>query len=260
MRTADSHNHLHFHSYKDDLREVLDRALSSGITHMLLVGIDDEDSQKAIEAASSREGLYASVGIHPQNAGTFSPQDVLSLERLVEGNKVVAVGETGYDLYRTPESEALQKELFKAHISLARKLSLPLIIHDRDAHGQTLALMDECEAWSLGGVFHCYSGDVGMASRILDKGFFISIPGVVTYKTAEVLRDVVSMCPVDFLLTETDAPFLSPVPHRGKRNEPSYMIRTIEEVARLKGMAPEEMGQKSLDNFRRLFLSKLGNF
>lgn len=258
MRTADSHNHLHFHSYKEDLDVVIDRAFASGVACMLLVGIDEDDSRKAIEVASTREGLYASIGIHPQNGGIFSPEDVLSLETLAGMGKVVAVGETGYDLYRTPESEVLQKELFKAHITLAGRLSLPLVIHDRDAHSQTLELMDECDAWSLGGVFHCYSGDVGMASYVLEKGFFLSVPGVVTYKTAEVLREVVRMCPLDALLAETDAPFLSPVPHRGKRNEPSYMIRTIEEMARVKGMEPDAMGQKVLDNFSRLFLSKSG--
>jgi TatD DNase family protein len=256
MRTADSHNHLHFHSYKNDLDEVIGRAHASGIEAMLLVGIDADDSRKAIEVASSREGLYASIGIHPQNGGIFFPHDVQAMESLAEKGVVVAVGETGYDLYRTPESEALQKELFRAHIDLAEKLSLPLIIHDRDAHRQTLALMDECDAWSLGGVFHCYSGDVKMASYVLEKGFYISVPGVVTYKTADVLREVVRICPSEMLLAETDAPFLSPIPHRGKRNEPAYMIRTIEEIARVKRIEPEAMGQVVLDNFASLFLSK----
>jgi TatD DNase family protein len=258
MHTADSHNHLHFHSYGNDLEEVVERSRTAGVSHMLLVGIDEEDSRKAVEVSSLHEGMYASIGIHPQNGGVFTPQDVFSLEKLANHPKVVAVGETGYDLYRTPGSQTLQKELFKAHISLARRLSLPLVIHDRDAHAQTLELMDECDAWSLCGVFHCYSGDVKMASRVLEKGFFISVPGVVTYKTAEVLRDVVRMCPYDSLLAETDAPFLSPVPHRGKRNEPSYMIRTVEEMARLKGMTPDAMGEKVLENFIRLFLSKKG--
>ncbi|HNY65882.1 MAG TPA: TatD family hydrolase [Deltaproteobacteria bacterium] len=258
MRAADSHNHLHFDSYDQDFAQVVDRSFSAGITCMLLVGIDAEDSRRAVKAADTRDGLYASIGIHPQNAGIFSPEDVFSLEGLAGEGKVVAVGETGYDLYRTPESESLQKELFKAHVSLARRLSLPLVIHDRDAHAQTLSLLDECDAWSLGGVFHCYSGDVHMAERVLERGFFISVPGVVTYKTAQVLREVVRMCPMDSLLVETDAPFLSPVPFRGKRNEPSYMVKTIEEMARLKGCTPEDMGRQTLENFTRLFLSKRG--
>lgn len=256
MRAADSHNHLHFDSYGTDLDEVVGRSLSSGVTRMLLVGIDVDDSKNAIALASRHEGLFASIGIHPQNAGVFTLEDVLSLEMLADGNKVVAVGETGFDLYRTPESEPLQKELFSAHIDLARKLDLPLVIHDRNAHAQTLEVLDGHDGWSLGGVFHCYSGDAAMASRVLDKGYFISVPGVVTYKTAEVLREVVGMCPMDRLLTETDAPFLSPVPHRGRRNEPAYMIRTIEEIARVKGMEPQAVGQAAYDNFARLFLSK----
>lgn len=256
MNTADSHNHLHFRDYGGDREGVMGRARDAGVTRMLLVGIDAGDSREAVEVAATRDGLYASIGIHPQNAGIFFPQDVFSLEGLAGLGKVVAVGETGFDLYRTPQSEALQKELFEAHISLARKLSLPLVIHDRDAHAQTLEVLDRCDAWLLGGVFHCYSGDVQMAARVLEKGFYLSVPGVVTYKTAEVLREVVRRCPARSLLAETDAPFLSPVPHRGKRNEPAYVIRTIEEMARLKGMTPEAMGRQVLENFDRLFLSK----
>ncbi len=258
MNTADSHNHLHFRDYRGDREGVMDRACAAGVARMLLVGIDGEDSREAVEVAGTRTGLYASIGIHPQNAGVFSPRDVFSLEGLAARGKVVAVGETGFDLYRTPQSEALQKELFEAHISLARKLSLPLVIHDRDAHAQTLEVLDRCDAWPLGGVFHCYSGDVRMASRILEKGFYLSVPGVVTYKKAEVLREVVRLCPASSLLAETDAPFLSPAPYRGKRNEPAYMIRTVEEMARIKGVSPEAMGQQVLENFDRLFLSKKG--
>jgi TatD DNase family protein len=253
MHITDSHNHLHFSEYRNDLSSVMDKALDAGVKTMLLVGIDPEDSLRALSTAETREGLFASVGIHPQNADTYSPADVLLLEHIASRQHAVAVGETGFDLYRTPDTENLQKELFIAHVELARKCSLPLVIHDRDAHRQTISVLDAEGAWSLGGVFHCYSGDKELAASILDKGFLLSVPGVLTYKNASVLRDVVRMCPLDSLLVETDAPYLAPVPYRGRRNEPSYLKETLRELAEIKGCTVEQAAEKTTENFFRLF-------
>jgi len=222
---------------------------------MLLVGIDPLDSKRALELSSSNDGFYVSIGIHPQQSEEFNSADVLNLYELALSTKAVAIGETGFDLFRSPETVDKQKEMFESHIELARKLSLPLVIHDREAHEMTLSVLDRTEAWSLGGVFHCFSGDARMASYILDHGFFISIPGVVTYKNAPVLKEVVRVCPLHTLLVETDAPFLAPVPFRGKRNEPALITNTIEEIAKIKGCASEEIAQITSDNFQRLFLS-----
>lgn len=253
---SDSHNHLHFHEFGKDLKEVIDRAFSSGIKKMLLVGIDPADSEKAVQTALLKENFLVSMGIHPQKAGKYTHADVLSLQKLIGRGKVAAIGETGFDLYRTPESEMAQRELFRSHISLARDLSLPLVIHDRDAHVQTMEVLNEENAWQLGGVFHCYSGDVKMASEILENGFYISIPGVVTFNNASVLREVVRMCPLDKLLVETDAPYLAPIPFRGKRNEPAYLMHTVDRISKIKECSSEDIIRETTLNFDKLFAIK----
>lgn len=249
----DSHNHIHFREFRKDLEEVMHRATTRGVRAMLTVGIDPSDSARALDAARAYQGVYVSVGIHPQNGGRFTPEDVYALSNL-SAEKVVAIGETGFDLYRTPHSVEAQKDLFIAHIELARLMKLPIVIHDRMAHGQTMAVLDETGAWCLGGVFHCFSGDTSLARTIVRKGFFVSIPGVVTFGNASQLRDVVREIPLENLLVETDAPYLAPEPYRGKRNEPAYTARTIEEIARLKGVTPDEVALRTAENFCRLFL------
>lgn len=256
MAITDSHNHIHFQSFNNDLEDVMVRAHRSGVQKMLLVGIDPHDSERAVNVSLTNEGLFASIGIHPQKAAEFSPEDVFNLRTLALNPKVIAIGETGFDLFRSPESEDLQRELFFSHIELAVELALPLVIHDRDAHSKTLSVLDRMNAWNLGGVFHCFSGDIHMASYVLDHGFYLSIPGVVTYKNAMILKDVVRICPLQSLLVETDAPFLAPTPHRGKRNEPSFLIQTIDEIAKVKGCSPEVIAQYTSDNFDKLFLER----
>ncbi len=251
---TDSHNHLHFHTFFYDLDDVISRAHSSGIQKMLLVGIDPLDSKKALDLSSASDDFYVSIGIHPQKADEFTSTDVFKLGDLASNSKVVAVGETGFDLFRSPESKGKQKEIFIAHIEMAKTLSLPLVIHDRDAHKITISILDSMDAWSLGGVFHCFSGDTQMASYVLDRGFLVSIPGVVTYKNAPILKEVVRICPLNTLLVETDAPFLAPGPFRGKRNEPAFIIDTIKEIAKIKGCTFDEVAQTTSDNFHRLFL------
>lgn len=251
MRLADSHNHIHFSEC--DTSAILKRARDAGVVNQLLVGIDPHDCRRALEVARDEPGLYAAIGIHPQLAGEYARRDVEALADLA-GPKVVAVGETGFDLYRTPQSEALQAELFRDHIELARRLRLPLVIHDRQAHAQTLALLDETAAWTLGGVMHCFSGDVDLARIVINKGFYLSIPGVITYKNARDLVAVAAFAPAERLLIETDAPYLSPQPYRGKPNEPAYLIETLTCLARIKEIAVDEMAAITVDNFHTLFL------
>ncbi len=220
---------------------------------MLTVGIDPRDSATALETSRSYHGVYVAVGIHPHNGGKFTREDVYGL-RSLHTDTVVAIGETGFDLYRTPQNADAQKDLFIAHIELARQLKLPIIIHDREAHEQTLAVLDDTNAWGLGGVFHCFSGDRDLARTVARKGFFVSIPGVVTFRNSSQLKEVVRAIPLEHLLVETDAPYLTPEPYRGKRNEPLYAIRTVEEIARIKGVSPDEVALKTTENFLRLFL------
>ena len=252
MHLADSHNHIHFSEC--DTEKILQRSQAAGVVNQLLVGIDPEDCRCALDVATPVPGLFAAIGIHPQLAGEYAPIDVLALEDLA-GPKVVAVGETGFDLYRTPTTAELQAELFRAHIELARRLKLPLVIHDRQAHSQTLSLLDENDGWTLGGVMHCFSGDVSLARIILDKGFYISIPGVITYKNARDLVAAATYAPAERLLIETDAPYLSPQPYRGKPNEPAYLVETLACLARIKEIDIDEMAAITVHNFQALFLN-----
>jgi TatD DNase family protein len=259
MNIVDSHNHIHFRAFGHDRENALGRAYDGGVTSMLTVGIDPKDCEKALDVAHAHKGVYASIGIHPQNADKYGEKDVQNLAGLCSDPCVVAIGETGFDLYRTPESEPEQRDLFVAHIELARKLRLPLVIHDRQAHEQTLHVMNDTNAWSIGGVFHCFSGDAQLARTITGSGFFISIPGVISFKSAHVLKDVVDRTQLEFLLVETDAPYLTPEPFRGKRNEPLYVVRVVDEIARIKKISAEEVARVTSENFSRLFLRRLTN-
>ncbi len=255
---VDSHCHLHFAAFDGDREAVLERARRCGVATLMCVGVDPEDSRRAIDVATHFRGVWASVGIHPQLALSYGPAQVRDLAAQVQssGGRVVAVGETGFDLYRTPKSAPQQEALFIAHIELARRLGLPLIIHDREAHTQTLRVLDAHTAWSLGGVIHCFSGDRALAENVTDRGFLLSVSGVVTYRRAERLREAVAHTPLTHLLVETDAPYLTPLSHQGQRNEPAFVGETLEAVARIKGVDPEEMARITQDNFKRVFLSK----
>ena len=250
----DSHNHIHFDEYKDDRPQVIKRSASRCLAAMLLVGIDRKDSEKALNIARQYKGLYVSIGVHPQNAGQYGAGDVLGLASLSRDTRVVAVGETGFDLYRTPDTLDLQKELFRAHVDLARRLDLPLVIHTRNADSILLEMLDDLDAWELGGVIHCFSGDMKMAEHVIKKGFVVSIPGVITFKKAHVLREVAREVPEESLLVETDAPYLAPMPYRGKRNEPSYVVETLKAVSDIREVSIAHMANVTADNFCRLFL------
>jgi TatD DNase family protein len=256
VKITDSHNHIHFRAFRNDRQDVIERAVSLGVENMLAVGIDPKDCRKALDIARAHQGIFVSLGIHPQNGGAYRGDDVHALRGMASDGAVAAIGETGFDLYRTPESEPGQKALFIAHIELARELGLPIVIHDRMAHRETCDVLDDLNAWSLGGVFHCFSGDVQLARLIVRKGFLISIPGVVTFKNARDLREVVQSIPDEFILAETDAPYLAPDPFRGKRNEPGYVIKTIEEIAKIRGISTEEAAHITTENFQRLFIRR----
>jgi TatD DNase family protein len=254
MKIADSHNHLHFDECRNTLDDILDRAFYTGVEKILLVGIDPEDNIKAKKLSETQKEFYTTVGIHPQKALKYSAEDVYNLSNQID-KKVVAVGETGFDFYRTPESIIEQEEIFKAHIKLSKEHSLPLVIHDRDAHKDTVRVLNENDGWSMGGVMHCFSGDKNLASLILTKGFYLSITGVITYKSAALLREVADMTPLDRLLIETDAPYLSPVPYRGKMNEPAYLVEVLNMLSGIKKIGIEELSEITFSNFEKLFLS-----
>ncbi len=223
----DSHAHIYGPEFKDDFADMLKRAEEAGVGEIIVVGTDVATSRAACELATRHENLYCAVGIHPHDAATVTEKCYEDIRHMVNScTKVVAIGEIGLDFYRDRSPRHLQEEVFRRFIRLAREVSLPVIIHDRDAHDRVMAIVMEEDAGAVGGVFHCFSGDLQMASRCIDLGFHISIPGTVTYPSNENLRQVVQGTKIEKMLVETDCPYLTPVPHRGKRNEPAYVSIT----------------------------------
>jgi TatD DNase family protein len=254
MRLFDTHAHLHFPDYADDLDAVLERAHEAGVRGMVTIGTDRETNQAVVELARRLPDVWATVGIHPHDAGEALEADFAEMEKLARSEaKVVGFGEMGLDFFRNLSPPEAQREVFRRQISMARELGKPVVIHCRDAHHETLAILAEERAREIGGVMHCFSGDVEIARRCLDLGLFISLAGPVTYKNARALPEVARFVPEDRLVVETDCPYLPPTPHRGKRNEPAYVVLTAAFVAELRGVAPEALGAAVTANAATLF-------
>jgi TatD DNase family protein len=249
----DSHAHLEMKEFDSDRPQVIERAIVQGVTGIITIGTDLESSLKALALAKTYRNIWATVGFHPHDAASFNPEILLQLSGLTKDPLVVAVGEIGLDFYRNLSPQKQQKEVFRQLIHLARAVNLPIIIHDREAHEEVLAILREERAWEIGGVFHCFSGDWEMAKQCLDLNFFLSVTGAVTYKKSSVLEEVVRRAPLEFLLLETDAPYLTPHPFRGQRNEPAYLVHTAEQVAGIKGIPLSELSHVVLQNICRAF-------
>ena len=254
MRLFDTHAHLHFPDFAEDLDAVLDRARAAGVRGMVTIGTDRETNGAVVDLAKRLPDVWATVGIHPHDAGEAAEADFEAIERVArEEPRVVGFGEMGLDFFRNLSPPAAQRQAFRRQIDIARRVRKPLVIHCRDAHDETLALLAEERAGETGGVMHCFSGDVEIARRCLDLGLYISLAGPVTYKNARALPDVARFVPEDRLVVETDCPYLPPTPHRGKRNEPAYVALTAEHVARLRGADPEALGDRLTANAASLF-------
>jgi TatD DNase family protein len=248
----DSHAHLDMDEFEGDLTEVLSRALESGVGKIISVGIDLPSSAKALELATKHDYIYSTVGCHPHNADEADARVLKGLTELAAKPGVVAWGEIGLDFFRRHSPPQRQIEVFERQLDLARELGLPVIIHDREAHEQLYEILGKKKS-SLTGVVHCFSGDYPLAQALLDMGFYISFPGTDTYKKAAVVREVASRIPLERLLVETDAPYLAPVPYRGKRNEPAFVKYTAQEIARLRGMDFQELARATSENATTLF-------
>jgi TatD DNase family protein len=254
MPLVDTHAHLHFPEFADDLDAVLERARQAGVATMVTIGTDRETNAAAVALAERTEGVYASVGIHPHDAGEATEDDFAGLERLARASaKVVALGEMGLDFFRNLSPHGIQERVFRRQLALARQMHKPVVVHCRDAHAETLGILAEEQVGEIGGVMHCFSGDVEVAKRCLDLGLSISLAGPVTYKNARALPDVARFVPEDRLVVETDCPFLPPHPHRGKRNEPAYVALTAARVAELRGVEPDVLNDTMSRNAARLF-------
>ena len=247
----DSHAHLEMREFDSDRHDVIERAELAGVDCIVTVGTNPGLSRKALSIAHQYKNIYATVGVHPHDVAKASDKSFDELKALAQDPKVVAYGEIGLDYFRNISPREKQIEMFAKQLELAQELNLPVIIHDRDAHEETLRMV-KTSGVRLG-VFHCFSGDWAMARQCIDLGFYISVPGVVTFDKSKVLQDVVRQAPLDTILLETDCPYLTPVPHRGKRNEPSFIIHTAKKVAEIKKLPWEDIAQTAARNTRKLF-------
>ncbi len=252
-RLVDSHCHLDLDSYRNDLETVLKQAAAVGVSRIVTVGIDLESSRKAVALAGLHPGISAAVGVHPHHAGTCEVDDFAALEVLSRQPKVVALGEIGLDLHYDYSPFKQQVECFSRQLELARTLRLPVIIHDREAHAEVLEILQGTGPLPGGGVMHCFSGDGVLAEAVMALGYYISIPGVVTFNKATMLQEAVRQVPLDRLLLETDGPYLAPEPRRGRRNEPALLLFTAARVAALKGVSLNDLAEATTANAVRLF-------
>ena len=249
---VDSHCHLDFPKFATRLPDVLARMTEHAVTHALCISVELADFPRVLATAGTAANLFASVGTHPDYEETDEP-DVATLVALADHPKVVAIGETGLDYYRLTGDLEWQRQRFRVHIRAAREAGKPLVIHTRAAADDTLRLMREERAGEARGVMHCFTETWDVAAAAIDLGFHISLSGIVTFKNAKDLQDVARRIPLDRLLIETDAPYLAPVPFRGKTNEPAFVAHVAAKVAELRGIPVEEVGRATTENFFRLF-------
>ena len=249
----DSHAHLDMNDFEQDREEVIERAVKNSIVHIISIGTDLKSSTDALELARKYEYVSASVGVHPHNADDCDPSDPDKLAKMASAPEIVAWGEIGLDFFRAYSAPEAQARIFTRQLGIAEDLNLPVIIHDREAHEEVYSTLKRMGKGERKGVIHCFSGDRDLAEAFMKLGYFISIPGTVTYKNASHIKDVASFIPLDRILVETDSPFLAPVPKRGKRNEPSNVIFTAKEIARLRNISFEEVALQTTENARNLF-------
>jgi TatD DNase family protein len=249
----DTHVHLNAWQFKEDREETVQRAFKTGVKYMTVVGFDHETIPLAIEIAENYETIYAAVGWHPVDAIDLTEKELTWIEELSEHPKVVAIGETGLDYHWDKSPRDIQKEAFRKQIRLAKKLEMPLIIHNREATEDILAILEEEEASTVGGIMHCYNDSAEYVDRVLAMNFYISLGGPVTFKNAPLPKEVAKVVPLDRLLIETDAPYLAPHPNRGKRNEPAYVKLIAEKIAELRDITYEEVAEATTENAIRVY-------
>lgn len=248
---TDSHAHLEMREFDRDREDVIRRAANAGVARIVTVGTTLSDCVKAAEIAQRHEGVYAAIGIHPHEVKSIGQATYDKLKVIASRSKVVAYGEIGLDFFRNLSPPEVQIRRFGEQLELAAELKLPIIIHDRDAHRETVSMLKA--GGPHRGIIHCFSGDSAMARECLDMGFYISVPGTITFPKSDRLREIVARLPLDRLLVETDCPYLTPVPYRGKRNEPSYVEYAARKVAEVKKTAFEEVARATSANAAAVF-------
>ncbi|MFH1370679.1 MAG: TatD family hydrolase [Planctomycetota bacterium] len=252
MNLIDTHCHLTFEQFGGDVEQVIQRSIAAGVTGWITVGTDLEDSRKAVELAGKFENMFSAVAIHPHEAKSADQKTIAELKELTKNKKVVAIGETGLDYHYDFSTPQQQRDCFIRHLEIAAELNLPVIIHSREAFDETLKILEINDAKKV--VFHCFSGSAEQAKVVLDKGWFISLTGVVTFKNANNPREVAKLVPLDRLMIETDAPYMSPEPMRKQKvNEPAMLIHTAGFIAELRGMELEDFAKQITATTRRFF-------
>ncbi|MCA1066512.1 TatD family hydrolase [Rossellomorea sp. AcN35-11] len=249
----DTHVHLNADQFEEDLEEVVSRAREAGVENMVVVGFDRPTIMRAMELIEQYEWLYASIGWHPVDAIDMKEEDLAWIEELSQHPKVVAIGEMGLDYHWDKSPKDVQKEVFRQQIQLAKKVKLPIVIHNRDATQDIVDILREEGAEEVGGIMHCFSGSPEIAQECVDMNFYISLGGPVTFKNAKKPKEVAKAIPLEKLLIETDCPYLAPHPYRGKRNEPSYVKLVAEQIAELKEISLEEVEKITTENAKKLF-------
>ncbi len=254
----DTHTHLDDARYESDRETMIARAREAGVDSMITIGCDLATSRAAVALANQYPFVYASIGVHPHEVKHITPDWYDELRHLArDTTKIVAYGEIGLDYHYNHSSPEEQRDRFREQIRLARELTLPVIIHTRDAQDDTIRILKEERASEIGGVFHCFSGDAWLANDALELGFYLSFSGILTFQNATMLREIAKTVPMDRLLIETDCPYLAPIPHRGKRNEPAYVQHVAEVLASVTSAdgtrTADDIGRLTSDNARRLF-------
>ncbi len=256
---VDTHCHLNFERYDDDRNEVIQRAADAGVTRVINPGIDLDTSQQALALAKQYDGVYAAVGFHPNDTAAFTPAMLASIREMASEAKVVSIGEIGLDYHWDKSPKAKQAEAFEAQLELAAELELPVIIHNREASEDVIPIL---ENWAKtlpdslkgrAGVLHSFSAPQAVADRVLAAGFYLGFTGPLTFKKSEDLRHIAAGLPLDRILVETDGPFLTPHPHRGKRNEPAYIPLIVDRLAALHQISTNNMAEHTTANAERLF-------
>ncbi|MBM7855176.1 TatD DNase family protein [Desulfohalotomaculum tongense] len=253
MNLIDSHAHIDDERFDEDREQVIERARQNGLSKIINIGHDLESSRRSVQLAEKYRFIYAAVGVHPHDAKDVPGDYLEQLKEMSRQDKVLSIGEIGLDYYYDLSPREVQKKVFIEQLNLAKELNLPVVIHLRDAYGDFLDIMRVEGLEPITGVMHCYSGSWEVAKECLNMGFYISFAGPVTFKNAQKVREVAARVPLERLLVETDCPYLTPVPHRGKRNEPAYVKYVAEQLAALKGITLEELSQSVCRNAEKLF-------
>ncbi len=249
----DTHAHLDDFKFREDQDQVIARAREAGLELIVNVGYNVASARRTVQLTKEYDFIYGTVGMHPHDAKDLDGDSLRELRKLAAEPKIVAIGEIGLDYYYDHSPRDVQQRVFRRMIDLAREVKLPIVIHDRDAHEDIFRILKEEDAAEVGGIFHCYSGSWPLAKEAVEMGFYISIAGPVTFHNAKKVVEVVKEVPLEWLLIETDSPYLAPVPYRGKRNEPAYMVKVAEMIAQIKGLDVEKVARVTTENGKRAF-------